>query len=115
MALWEEAIAQIKRIPQEDLLGNREAQVLGAVYQQNLGQIRIRLAAETDSVRAFEQAQTQTTYLLASSDYATREASISQLQSIINQLNQVKPGTTVYSDAQADLLSARNKLDQLKQ
>ena len=115
MALWEEAITQIKRIPQEDLLSNREAQVLGAVYQQNLGQIRIRLAAETVSVRAFEQAQAQTTYLLASSDYATREATISQLQSIINQLNQVKPGTTVYSDAQADLLSAQNKLDQLKQ
>ncbi len=115
MALWEEAIAQISRIPQEDLLANHEAQVLGAVYQQNLGQIRIRLTAETDSVRAFERAQEQTTYLLASTNYATREDTISRLQGIINQLNQVKPGTTVYADAQADLLSATNKLDQLKQ
>ncbi|MGB3295364.1 MAG: hypothetical protein WBB01_20470 [Phormidesmis sp.] len=115
MALWEAAITQVKSIPQEDLLGNHEAQALAAVYQQNLGQIRIRLAAETDSVRAFEQAQAQTTSLLASSTYATREATISQLQSIINQLNQVKPGTTVYLDAQADLRSAQNKLDQLKQ
>ena len=114
MALWEEAIAQIRRISQDDLLGNREAQILAAVYQQNLGQIRIRLAAETDSVRTFERAQAQTTSLLASTNYATREDTISQLQGIINQLNQVKPGTTVYADAQADLLSAQNKLDQLK-
>ena len=97
IALWEEAIAQVKHIAPDDLLGNQEAQTLGAVYQQNLGQIKIRLAAETDSVRAFEQAQAQTTSLLASANYATREDTGSQLQSIINQLNQVKPGTTVYS------------------
>ena len=114
MALWEEAIAQIKRISQEDLLGNPEAQALGAVYQQNLGQIKIRLAAETDSVRAFEQAQAQTTALLASANYATREVTTSRLQSTINQLNHVKPGTTVYADAQADLRSAQNKLEQIK-
>lgn len=85
-----------------------------ADYQQNLGQIRVRLTAETESVRAFEQAQQQTTSLLASTDYATREATSSRLQSIINKLNQVKPGTTVYLDAQADLLSAQNKLNKLE-
>jgi hypothetical protein len=112
--LWEEAIAQLERIPQDDLLGNHEAQAMRAAYQQNLGQIRVRLAAETDSVRAFEEAQEQTTSLLASANYVTREATSSQLQSIINKLNQVKPGTTVHLDAQADLLSAQNKLSQLK-
>ena len=112
--LWEEAIAQVERVPRDDLVGNREAQSMRADYQQNLGQIRVRLTAETESVRAFEQAQQQTTSLLASADYATREATSSRLQSIINKLNQVKPGTTVYLDAQADLLSAQNKLNQLK-
>ncbi len=110
MQLWEEAITQLERIPQDDLRGNHEAQAMRAAYQQNLGQIRVRLAAETDSVRAFEQAQEQTTSLLASAHYATPEATRSQLQSIINKLNQVKPGTTVYLEAQADLLSAQNKL-----
>ena len=114
MQLWEEAIAQVERIPQDDLRGYREAQAMRAVYQQNLGQIKVRSAAETNSVRAFEQAQAQTTALLASANYVTREATSSQLQSIINQLNQVKPGTTVYLEAQADLLSAQNKLAQLK-
>ena len=111
--LWEEAISQVERVPQDDLLGYAEAQSMRAVYQQNLGQIRVRLAAETDSVRAFQQAQEQTTSLLASANYATREATGSRLQRIINQLNQVKPGTTVYLNAQADLLSAQNKLNQL--
>lgn len=115
MRLWEEAIAQVERISQDDLLGYREAQSVRAVYQQNLGQIRVRLAAETDSVRTFEQAQAQTTSLLARANHATREATSSRLQGIINQLNQVKPGTTVYLDAQADLLSAQNKLNQLSQ
>ena len=111
--LWEEAIAQVERVPQDDLRGNREAQTMRAVYQQNLGQVRVRLTAETASVRAFEQAQGQTTSLLASANYTTRESTRSQLQSIINQLNQVKPGTTVYLDAKADLLYAQNKLSQL--
>lgn len=113
--LWEEAITQVERVPQDDSLGHREAQAMRAVYQQNLGQIRVRLAAETDSVRAFQQAQAQTTSLIASANYATREATVSRLQGIVNQLNQVKPGTTVYLDAQADLLSAQNKLNQLSQ
>ena len=115
MRLWEEAISQVERVPQDDLLGYGEAQSMRADFQQNLGQIRVRLAAETDSVRAFHQAQEQTTSLLASANYATREATGSRLQRIINQLNQVKPGTTVYLDAQADLLSAQNKLNQLSQ
>jgi len=113
MRLWEDAISQVERIPQDDLLGYQEAQSMRAVYQQNLGQIRVRLGAETDSVRAYEQAQDQTTSLLASANYATREATGSRLQGIINQLNQVKPGTTVYLDAQADMLSAQNKINQI--
>ena len=113
MRLWEEAIAQVERVPQADLRGYGEAQAMRAVYQQNIGQIRVRLAAETESVRAFQQAQEQTTALLASANYATREATGSRLQRIINQLGQVKPGTTVYLDAQADLLSAQSKLNQL--
>ena len=115
MRLWEEAISQVERVPQDELLGYHEAQAMRAVYQQNLGQVKVRLAAETDSVRAFEQAQEQTTSLLASANYATREVTGSRLQRIINQLNQVKPGTTVYLDAQANLLSAQNKLNQLSQ
>lgn len=110
--LWEEAIAQVERISPDDQ-SYHEAQAMRAVYQQNLGQIRVRLAAEIESVRAFEQAQEQTTALLSSAHYATRADTGSRLQRIINKLNQVKPGTTVYLDAQADLIFAQNKLNQL--
>ena len=112
--LWEEAISQLERVPQDDSLGNYEVQAARAVYKENLGQIKVRLAAEADSVRAYEQAQTQTVALLNGAGRATRESTRSQLQGIINTLNRVKPGTTVYLDAQADLLSAQNKLSQMK-
>ena len=114
IGLWEEAIAQLGNVPKDDLLGNSEAQSLRATYQQNLGQIKVRLAAETDSVRAFEEAQAQTVALLGMTSRITREDTRSRLQSIVNKLSQVKPGTTVYLEAQANLLSAQNKLSQIK-
>ena len=112
--LWEEAIAQVQLVSQDDT-GYPEAQKMRAEYQQNLGQIKIRLQAEEESVRIFEQAQRDTTNLLAIATPTSRSQVISQLQSIINQLNQVQNGTTVYLEAQSQLLSAQNKLSQFKQ
>jgi hypothetical protein len=45
---------------------------------------------------------------------SNRSYTISQLQSIINTLKQVQNGTTVYLEAQSQLLSAQNKLSQFK-
>ena len=112
--LWEEAIAQVQLVSQDDT-GYPEAQKMRAEYQQNLGQIKIRLQAEEESVRIFEQAQRDTTNLLAIATPTSRSQVMSQLQSIINQLNQVQNGTTVYLEAQSQLLSAQNKLSQFKQ
>jgi hypothetical protein len=112
--LWEDAIAQVELISQDDLTGYAEAQKMRAEYQQNLGQIKIRLQAEEESVRTFEQAQQETAHLLAIATPTNRDYTISQLQSIINQLEQVQNGTTVYLEAQSQLLSAQNKLSQFK-
>jgi hypothetical protein len=65
-------------------------------------------------VRDFEQAQQKTAALLERGRYSSRSETTGQLQSIIDQLKRIQPGTTVYSEAQADLLSAQNKLDQFK-
>jgi hypothetical protein len=70
--------------------GYIEAQTLLATYQTNLGEIKIRQALETDSVTAFEQAQTKIESLLGSlpkeENTVNRNQIISQLQNIINQL-----------------------------
>jgi multidrug resistance efflux pump len=83
-----------------------------AEYKQNLGQIKIRLQAEEASVEAFEQAQQNLPFLLETANGSNSKQTMSQLQRIINQLQRVKPGTTVYSNAQVDLMRAQNKLNQ---
>ena len=65
-----------------------------------------------------EIAQQQSQSLLASipadPKFFDRNRVVSQLQSIINQLEKVQNGTTAYLKAQELLLSAKNKLQQLQ-
>jgi hypothetical protein len=112
MELWNKAIDQVSQIPSDDPIGYAEAQRMAAEYQQNLGMIEIRLDAEEESMRAFDQAQHKIANLLANANNPSY--TVSQLQSIINQLKQVQPGTTRYLEAQADLQSAQNKLQQMR-
>jgi hypothetical protein len=115
--LWQEAIRRLEQIPADDLTGYAEAQRLLATYRANQSQIRIRLQAEQEAVRSFQEAQRKIQALLASipnnPDRVNRNATISQLQGIIHQLERVPNGTTVYLESQALLLSAKNKLNQL--
>ena len=116
--LWIEAIERLKEIPSKDVAGYTEAQKLLAIYQANLGQVKIRRQAEADAVEAMDAAQREIGRLLASipanADYGERNRRLSQLQSIINQLEKVQNGTTTYLKAQELLLSANNKLRQLE-
>ncbi|MBW4516662.1 MAG: hypothetical protein KME11_15750 [Timaviella obliquedivisa GSE-PSE-MK23-08B] len=112
--VWEEAIAQVERVSEDDT-GYAEAQKMRAEYLKNLGQITIRLQAEEQSVRIFEQVQQEKVELFAIVATPTNRASImSRLQSIIDQLEQVQNGTRVYSEAQILLASAQNKLNQFE-
>ncbi|MEH2250353.1 hypothetical protein [Nostoc sp.] len=116
--LWIEAIERLKEIPSKDVAGYTEAQKLLAIYEANLGQVKVRRQAEADAVEAMELAQREIESLLASipanADYGERNRRLSQLQSIINQLEKVQNGTTAYLKAQELLLSANNKLRQLQ-
>jgi hypothetical protein len=116
--LWQEAIERLKQISSEDVVGYAEAQKLLAIYETNLGQVKIRREAEADSVQALTTAQQEIENLLASipndPQNIERNRIISQLHSIINQLEKVEKGTTVYLKAQELLLSANNKLKQLQ-
>ena len=102
----------------DDLAGYAEAQKLLATYHTNLGQIQIRRQGEQDSEIALQQAKSDIQMLVASasSDISTADfnATASQLQGIINQLEQVQDGTTSYLEAQQLLVFAQNKLNQVQ-
>lgn len=112
--LWQQAIERLTQVPVADP-GYIEAQTLLAKYQRNLGIVRTRLSAEQASVEALKQAKDKIPTMFAST--ATDDSAmnsnqlIAQLQDIINQLQTVKSGTTVYPEAQALLASAQKKLE----
>lgn len=110
--LWSVAINRLEQVTLEDP-GYSDAQKLLATYQNNRGIVQTRLQAEKESQAALEQAQSQIN-LLANSTFADRNNTISQIQTIINQLEKVQAGTTAYPKAQELLLSAHNKLKQLQ-
>lgn len=116
--LWIEAIERLKEIPSKDVAGYTEAQKLLAIYEANLGQVKVRRQAEADAVEALEAAQREIESLLASIPADAPDVQhnrvLSQLQSIINQLEKVQNGTTAYLKAQELLVSANNKLRQLQ-
>jgi hypothetical protein len=116
--LWQESIQQLEQIPPEDLDGYVEARRLMAEHKRNLGEVRERREAEATSLRALESAQNKIEYLLAATPVdaksVDRNRTISQLQSIINELDRVQNGTTSYLKAQDLKLHAENKLQQLQ-
>ncbi|ODH00225.1 hypothetical protein A4S05_34040 [Nostoc sp. KVJ20] len=116
--LWMEAIERLKEISSKDVAGYTEAQKLLAIYEANLGEVKVRRQSEADAVEALEAAQRKIERLLASiptdANDVERNRVLSQLQSIINQLEKVQNGTTAYLKAQELLLSANNKLRQLQ-
>jgi len=112
---WQTAIDRLQTIDMADP-DYLPAQKLLAAYGQKLGQVRIRLQQEQESVQAFELAQQSTQTLVASTPskpgLVNRNQMIADLQGIVNQLKKVKSGTTVYGEAQTLLKSAEKRLQQ---
>jgi hypothetical protein len=106
--LWAEAINRLKMVP-VDSPGYLDAQTKLAQYQQNLGIAQIRLKAESDAVKAFGDAKNLFAQLQNDVNSPNPGNSLQQLQQIINELESVGPGTTVYPEAQKWLQSARKK------
>jgi hypothetical protein len=108
--LWQEGINRLKLIS-VDNPGYLDAQTKLAEYQKNLGITQIRLQAEKDSAKALQEAKSLFANLQNNVNSPSQNPgnSLSQLQQIINQLESIKPGTTVYPDSQKWLQSARKK------
>ena len=106
--LWEEGINRLKMVP-VDNPGYLDAQTKLAEYQKNLGIAQIRLQAEKDSGTVLQEAKSLFANLQKDVNSQNSGNSLSQLQQIINKLESVKPGTTVYPETQKWLQSARKK------
>ncbi|MGF1535555.1 MAG: hypothetical protein ACFB4J_03570 [Elainellaceae cyanobacterium] len=113
-SMWEAALLRLDRVPEQNQEGYAQAQALAAQYQANLAAVRVRYRAEEESVEVFQQAQSAIADLQADASGLSRDAMVSRLQRIINQLQSVQNGTTVYLEAQNLLLSAQNKLNQVR-
>lgn len=112
--LWQEAVNRLKQV-RVDNPGYVEAQTKLAQYQINVGNAKIRVQNEKEAEAAMKRAKN----LIADwQRYALNEnpnigVLASKLQEIINQLDLVKPGTTVSSEAQELQKFANNKLKEL--
>ncbi|MBR8827515.1 MAG: hypothetical protein DSM107014_06335 [Gomphosphaeria aponina SAG 52.96 = DSM 107014] len=119
VARWEEAKNLLQKAIQRletisvDNPGYGEAQKLLAQYETSLSEINISLQTEAESVRAYENGQAATENLLADLPEDTNQV-MSKLQGIMNELEKVKPGTTVSEPAQELWKNAQNKLSQLE-
>lgn len=108
--LWQQAMDKLGQISvQTDPIGYEAAQKLKAEYQKNYGEIRMRQQLEAKAVQDFQQAQTEIGNLIRSSNGSTQ---MSQLQQIIQRLEAIDSGTTVYPESQKLLLSAQQKLQE---
>ncbi len=111
--LWKTAIDRLSNITLDDpdyVAAQRQL----VSYQKSVGEVRVQMKAEQDSLQAFDQAQRLKKNLLAvttnNPQGVDRGYVASQLQDIIDELAKVKPGTTQYLDAQKLMKSAQNRL-----
>jgi len=90
-----------------------EAQKLIAQYQTNLGTIKNRRQMESDAVDILKEANKEIQRLIASPPTDKNQIR-SEIQGVMTQLNNIKPGTTAYTESQRLLTLANKKIQQLK-
>jgi hypothetical protein len=110
--LWEKAIRQLENI-QVSEPSYVDAQKLIAQYQTNLGTIKNRRQFESDGKEILDEANKQIQRLIASPPGDKNEMK-AEIIGIMNQLSNVKSGTTSYNEAQRLFKLANNKLKQIK-
>lgn len=98
--LWREAVDYLERVTEQDP-AYAEAMRLKAQYERSLSQVRIRLQAEQRSLTLYEEAQTLANQLWQRQAGLSANEATAQLRQIVLKTKQVRPGTTVYADAQA--------------
>ena len=111
--LMDRAVAILEKVPLEDA-DYLAAQTLLASYESESGKMRIRQQEQESSQRAYESAQQAIANLPKSIDRYNRDRTAKEILTIINQLEKVKPQTTVYPQARSTMNFANKKLKQLR-
>ncbi|WP_017292457.1 hypothetical protein [Geminocystis herdmanii] len=106
---WAMAIEELQQVSSEDGQGYIKARQLIAEYKGNLAEIKLRKTEEENALNSLNLAQDKIQILIQNPPTDINNG-IAQIQDIINQLNKVKNGTTVYSEAQTLKSFAQNKL-----
>ncbi|GAB4539954.1 MAG: hypothetical protein Tsb0014_30830 [Pleurocapsa sp.] len=112
-SLWQEAINKLQNVSLDDP-GYLEAQTLLAIYQTNLGEVEIKRQDESQSVQALNNAKSQIIQFPKQIDSRNKEFAAKQIQTIINQLEQVQPDTTAYNEARELMNFAEKKFQQIQ-
>jgi tetratricopeptide (TPR) repeat protein len=108
---WKEAIARLEKIDDKNP-DYGKAQKLMANYQSNLAKAHIRQQEEETAIQAYERANQLRLELLNSApeNGLLPPAKADSLRRIVVELQRVKPGTTVYSQAQVMQQAAEKRL-----
>ncbi|MCU0524244.1 MAG: hypothetical protein MUF72_05415 [Elainella sp. Prado103] len=110
--LWQQAIQKLDQVSlKTDPIGYQAAQKLKAEYQKNYSEIQMRQRLEEKAVQDFQQAQQAIEQLIFRSR-TPHGNQMGQLQQIIQRLEAIDSGTTVYPESQRLLLSAKQKLQE---
>ncbi len=107
---WKTAIGQLKQIQATDPDYVEAGRRIGT-YTKNLDAIEQRIDREKTSVSAYETAQRMTEDLVSNADPKSvdRQYIRGRFRAILNQLENVKPNTTVYAKAETMRLSAEER------
>ncbi len=97
---WQEAIAELQKIPDSDIAGYKPARRLIAEYKLQLAEVNRRLLEEQNSLQAYESAQDQIDHLIANAEHLERLQIVASLRQIMRELDKVSSGTTSYGRAQ---------------
>ena len=111
--LWQEAIARLQQVqPQApDYLA---AQTALADYTKNRLNVENRLNEEKNATEAFSHLKTELNHLLTQQTPFTPAQAIAALNPLLEQLQTIPPGTTVYAEAQTLVKQGQAKIKELR-
>jgi len=111
---WREAIAELEKIPESDVVGYTQARSMIAEYKLQLAEVDRRMSDEQNSLQAYESAQDQVTKLIENAERLDRLQMTARLRQIMRDLDKVSNGTTSYLKAQELKVYTKNFMEKIQ-
>lgn len=111
---WREAIAELEKIPESDVVGYTQARSMIAEYKLQLAEVDRRMSDEQNSLQAYESAQDQVTKLIENAERLDRLQMTARLRQIMRDLDKVSNGTTSYLKAQELKVYTKNFMEKVQ-